>query len=54
MPSYLPNVAFQRPDGKKVLIVLNTSGAMKSFNLKYKEKFVSLTLESGAAGTYIW
>jgi len=54
LPSYLPNVAFQRPDGKKVLIVLNTSGTMKSFNLKYKEKSVSLTLDSGAAGTYIW
>ncbi len=54
VPSNLPNVAFQRPDGKKVLVVINTSGTMKSFNLKYKEKFVSLTLDSGAAGTYIW
>jgi glucosylceramidase len=50
----LPNVAFKTPDGKKVLIVVNTSSALKKFNLKFKGKSVSLTLDSGAVGTYIW
>jgi glucosylceramidase len=54
MPDNIPNVAFIRPDGKKVLIVVNTSGALKNFSLKYKGKYVSLTLDSGAVGTYIW
>lgn len=50
----LPNVAFKRPDGKKVLIVLNTSANKKNFNLSFKGKTLKLTLNSGAVGTYIW
>ena len=54
MPGNIPNVAFRTPDGKKVLIVINTSPAKKNFNVKFRGNTVQLSLESGAAGTYIW
>ncbi|TDQ18838.1 glucosylceramidase [Algoriphagus boseongensis] len=50
----LSNVAFQRPDGKKVLIVLNDSDQPKGFEIKDKEKVISAQLNSGAVGTWIW
>jgi glucosylceramidase len=50
----LPNVAFRTPGGKKVLIVLNDSSNGKKFNLKFKGKSVSLTLDRGAVGTFVW
>jgi glucosylceramidase len=54
MPGNIPNVAFMTPDGKKVLIVINTSPAKKNFNVKFRGNTVQLSLESGAVGTYIW
>lgn len=48
------NVAFKRPDGKKVLLVLNDGNSSLSFNIKFKDKWVVTTLESGAVGTYVW
>lgn len=54
IPGDLPNTAFKTPDGKKVLIVMNTAGMAKSFNIKYGDKSVRMRLEGGAAGTYIW
>lgn len=50
----LPNVAFKNPDGKKVLIVQNNSGAKKNFNIHFNGKIVSTSLTKGAVGTYIW
>ena len=50
----LPNVAFTTPEGKKVLIVLNESASPQSFNIKFKGKMVSVNLEAGAAGTFVW
>ncbi len=50
----LPNVAFKTPSGKKVLIVLNKSNSIQSFNIKFKDKTVSTTLNAGAVGTYVW
>ena len=50
----VPNVAFLRADGKKVLIALNESAAAKTFDLKFKEKWIVCTLAAGAVGTYIW
>ncbi len=50
----LHNVAFKRPDGKKVLIVLNDGGTTQAFNIKYKDKWVVTALESGAVATYVW
>jgi glucosylceramidase len=54
MPGSLPNVAFMTPDGKKVLIVLNTASAKRNFNVRFKGYTLPLSLEGGAVGTYIW
>jgi len=53
-PSNLPNVIFKTPEGKKVMIVLNTSSSLKNFNLMFNGKYAALSLQAGAAGTYIW
>ena len=45
----LHSVAFVRPDGKKVLFVLNGSGSSTSFNIKYKCKWAA-TEFPGATG----
>lgn len=50
----LPNVAFIRPDGKKVLIVANAGDSAQSFNIKFKGKLLAATLEKGSVATYIW
>ena len=54
LPDKLPNVAFQTPDGKKVLIVLNDNKTAQEFSIKFKGKTVTISLESGAVGTYVW
>ncbi|NVO18525.1 MAG: glucosylceramidase [Bacteroidetes bacterium] len=53
-PANLPNVAFKRPDGKKVLIVLNESSSTQSFNIKYGRKSAKTKLDKGVVATYIW
>ncbi len=50
----LSNVAFKTPDGKKVLIVMNTNSSDQTFNIKDDGKIVTTTLPAGAAGTYVW
>lgn len=50
----LYNVAFKRPDGKKVLIVENDGNASSSFNIRFNNKWVTTTLPAGGVGTYIW
>jgi len=50
----LTNVAFKRPDGKKVLVVLNEANASTSFNIKYKGKWSNVSLPALSAGTFIW
>ncbi|HTM98049.1 MAG TPA: glycoside hydrolase family 30 beta sandwich domain-containing protein [Pedobacter sp.] len=50
----LSNVAFKTPDGKKVLIVVNTSSDPQIFNIKYSGKIVTTNLSGGAVGTYVW
>lgn len=50
----LHSVAFVRPDGKKVLIVLNDSGSSTSFNIKYKGKWAITSLTGATVGTYVW
>lgn len=50
----LPNVAFIRPDGKKVLIVLNESQKPISFQIVDKEKVFFAELNPGATGTWMW
>jgi len=48
------NVAFVRPDGKKVLIVLNDATDAQTFNIKFKSKFAATILEAGSVATYVW
>ncbi|MCU0399433.1 MAG: glucosylceramidase [Algoriphagus sp.] len=50
----LPNVAFLRPDGKKVLIALNESQKPISFQVVDKEKVFYAELNPGATGTWMW
>jgi glucosylceramidase len=50
----LPNVAFRTPDGKKVLIVLNDTGASLAFNIQFNGRIVTTALDGGAVGTYVW
>ena len=50
----LQTAAFLRPDGKKVLIVLNDAATATSFNLKFKTKWVSPSIPASAVVTYVW
>ncbi|WP_316934239.1 glycoside hydrolase family 30 beta sandwich domain-containing protein [Hymenobacter sp. AT01-02] len=54
VPGSLQNVAFKNPDGKKVLIVLNTGAASQTFDIGYRGKAVTTTLAGGSTGTYVW
>ena len=47
-------VAFKTPDGKRVLIVENDGTGGAIFNIRYKGKWTSPILDSGAVGTFIW
>lgn len=50
----LCNVAFKTPQGKIVLLVLNNSKLVQTFNIRYKSGVVSTKLNSGSVGTYVW
>jgi len=50
----LNNVAFKTPAGKKVLIVENDGSSSELFNIKYNGKWVPVSLDAGAVGTFIW
>ena len=50
----LYNVAFKTPAGKKVLIVENDGSASATFNIRFKNKWVTTTLPAGSVGTYVW
>ncbi len=50
----IPNVAFKTPDGKIVLIVVNESRETRSFNIQFKGKKATASLNRGAVGTYIF
>lgn len=54
LPDSLPNVAFRRPDGKKVLIVLNEADTPVSFNIACHGRWIVTTLNPGSAATYVW
>ena len=54
LTSTLQNVAFKRPDGKKVLIVENDGATAATFNIKFNGKWAVTTLDGGAVGTYTW
>jgi glucosylceramidase len=50
----LHSVAYQRPDGKKVLIVVNDNDSKKDFAIKFKNKIANAGLAAGAVATYVW
>jgi len=50
----LQNVAFKTPTGKKVLIVLNTSSNLQTFNIEFNGRMAQTSLNSGAVATYVW
>ena len=50
----LSNVAFKSPDGKKVLIVANTSSATQKFDVHSGTNLFTTSLNAGSVGTYIW
>ncbi|GAA4494039.1 glucosylceramidase [Hymenobacter ginsengisoli] len=54
VPGNLQNVAYKTPNGKRCLVVLNTSTTLQNFNIQYKGKVVSTSLYGGAVATYIW
>jgi glucosylceramidase len=54
LPTGLPNVAFLRPDGKKVLIVHNDSAKEIYFGVKEREHNFSTYLAPSATGTWLW
>jgi glucosylceramidase len=50
----LISVAFLRPDGKKVLLMLNEGNNTQSFNVRFKTKWFPATLSAGDVATYLW
>jgi len=50
----LLTVAFKNPEGKKVLIVLNSGSNAEVFNIKFNGKTVTTSLNAGAVGTFVW
>lgn len=48
------NVVFLRPDGKKVMLVVNENGAAVSVNVKSKGKWAVVSIPGNAVVTYIW
>ena len=50
----LPNVAFETPDGKTVLLVANTATAQAEFGVKFHGKIFKTSLPAGSVGTYVW
>jgi glucosylceramidase len=50
----LPNVAFETPDGKTVLLVANTGTEQAEFSVRFHGKSLKTSLSAGAVGTYVW
>lgn len=50
----LPNVAFETPDGRIVLIVANDEQSVTSFAVQDRGQTVNIRLNSGVVGTYVW
>lgn len=50
----LNNIAFKTPQGKRVLIVQNDNNTAQIFNIKYNGKWVVISLDKNAVGTFVW
>jgi glucosylceramidase len=48
------DVAFLRPDGKKILIVLNDNDTPKSVSIKQGSKSIKVDLRGGTVSTLVW
>lgn len=48
------NAAFIRPDGRKVLVAVNDGSQIQSFNIFFKGRRATVSLDAGAAGTFVW
>lgn len=53
VPGSLLNVAFRRPDGKTVVIVLNDGSATQVFVINDGTKKIATMLKAGSIGTYL-
>lgn len=54
LPNLLPNVAFRTPEGKTVLIVLNESKNLTTFNVLCGGKSIVVSLTGETVGTLVW
>jgi glucosylceramidase len=54
IPGNLQNVAFLRPDGKKVLIVLNNEDNSETFTVQFDNQNFSVTMKGHAVATFVW
>jgi len=54
IPGNLQNVAFLRPDGKKVLIVLNDQDNGQTFSVVFNGRQFTATLMGHSVGTFVW
>lgn len=50
----LHHVAFKRPDGKKVMVVLNDTNGTELFNIEFNGKKALAHLPAESAGTFVW
>ena len=50
----LRSAAFLRPDGRKVLIVLNDGNSSRPFNIRFKGKWITSALDAGAVASFLW
>jgi glucosylceramidase len=50
----LSTAAFLAPDGKVVLVVVNTGNFPKTFRIEYHGRSITTTLHSESAATYVW
>lgn len=50
----LPNIAYITPEGKKILIILNNTNAIKNFIIIDNKQQIVTCLKPGSEGSYIW
>ena len=50
----LPNVAFKTSVDKTVLIVANPGNLAQTFEIRYRGRGITTTLNAGSVGTYLW
>ncbi len=53
-PGTIPNVAFTTPEGKTVVIALNESNDLQSFNIHAGDKWITASLHGNTVGTFVW